>query len=629
MNLKTESRWLILIALIAFVVFANSLGGEFVYDDNRQILRNPLIQDSTLYGKALTSDVWAFKGDGTVSASNYYRPTFIAWLILNFKIFGASPFGWHLLNLFLHIAVCLLGFLLLRRWNVANYTAFAISMIFAVHPVHTESVAWISGSPDLLFSVFLLGAFWFAQSDEERRRHSDAGKKNYASTDLIFALILYAFALGAKEVGILCFPLFYLIFNDKSDDSRRVAASPFLRVVPFIALAVLYFAARWLALGAISFPPEDGGVSFYQTILSIPSMFVFYLRQMIFPYWLGANHPLRPVSAINLLEFALPLLISLAAIALFWLLAKKSFVQKFGFALFMLTLSPAMNATAFPTEQIVHDRYLYLPLFGFLMMIFPYFAELIEKFAKDKKDLAVILSVIIISLPLAFQTFSYNQVWKNDLALWSHTVTIDKNSAFTWAQYGAVLSENGKIEEAVKAYNNSIDIRPSANAYYGKARNLLAQNKFEEAVFDLKTIVEMPNEKLNAYTLYQTYELMALAFSGQQKYDEAQKYLFEARKRLPIYYAALTEKLAVIMYQSGEKTSALRELENARNQAKTELLPESKTVLLRLGMLYAELGRKPEARDVLTEYLKLTSQLKDKNTLQDRIGAMNLLRQLN
>jgi len=323
------------------------------------------------------------------------------------------------------------------------------------------------------------------------------------------------------------------------------------------------------------------------------------------------------------------LLISLAAIALFWLLAKKSFVQKFGFALFILTLAPAMNATVLPTEQIVHDRYLYLPLLGFLMMIFPYLLELVGKIAKEKKDFALILLAIIICLPLAFKTFSNNQIWKNDLALWSHTVTIDKNSAFSWAQYAAVLSENGKIPESVEAYNNSIDIRPTANAYYGKARNLLAQNKFEEAVFDIKTVLEMPNDKINAYTLYQTYELMALALTQQQKFGEAQKYLFEARKRLPIYYAALTEKLAVVMYQSGEKTTALRELEAARNQAKTELLPESKTVLLRLGMLYAELGRKQEARDVLAEYLKFTNRLQDKNTLQDRTGALNLLRQLN
>ncbi len=629
MNFKSELRWLILIVIVAFVVFANSLSGDFVYDDDRQILRNPLIQDSRLYGKALTSDVWAFKGDGTIAASNYYRPTFVAWMILNFLFFGSNPFGWHLLNMLLHIGVCLLAFLLLRRWEVSPISALAISLVFAVHPVHTESVAWISGSPDLLFSAFLLGALWFAQSDAESRKRGDAVKKHSVSIDLIIALIFYTFALGSKEVGILCFPLFYLIFaKGKSfDENRRVAASPFLRVVPFAALAVLYFAVRWLALGAISLPPEDG-VSFKETILSIPAMFVFYIRQIIFPVWLGANHPLRPIVEINLLDFALPLLISVAAIALFWLLSKKSFVQKFGFALFILTIVPAMNATAFPSEQIVHDRYLYLPLLGFLMMIFPYLAEFIEKIAKTKKDFVLILLVVIICLPLFVKTILYNQVWKTDLALWSYTVKFDKTSGFNWSQYGSILSDNGRIDEAVEAYNNSIDVRPSARAYYGKARNLLAQNKIEEALFDIKTVIETPNDKINAYTLYQAYEFMALALTQQKKYDVAQTYLFEARKRLPIYYAALTEKLAVVMYQSGEKTSALRELEAAKKQAKTELLPESKTVLLRLGMLYAELGRKDEAKAVLQEYLNLSAKLQDNVSVKDRQQAVNLLKQL-
>ncbi|HEY0458874.1 MAG TPA: hypothetical protein VGC97_06940 [Pyrinomonadaceae bacterium] len=623
MNLKSELRWLILIALIAFVVFANSLSGNFVYDDNRQILRNPLIQDSTLYGKALTSDVWAFKADGTIAASNYYRPTFTAWLIFNFLIFGASPFGWHVLNLLLHIIVCGLGFLLLRRWNVSNYAAFAIAMIFAVHPVHTESVAWISGAPDLLFSAFLLGAFWFAENILRETPEKETKPAFRSRLDLLTALVFYALALGAKEIGILCFPLFFLIFA-KSALKRNAAKL----TVPFAALAVLFFVARWLVLGAISLSPEGGGSSLGESILTIPAMFVFYLRQMIFPFRLGANYPLRAVSGINLLDFVLPLLISLAALGLFRLLAKRSFVQKFGFALFVLTLAPVMNATAFNAEQIVHDRYLYLPLLGFLMMIFPYFEQIVEKQARAKKDFAVILAAVIISLPLAFQTYSYNQVWKSDFALWSHAVVIDEHSAFNWAQYAAVLSENGKIAESVEAYNNSIDIRPNAGAYYGKARNLLAQNKYEEALFDLKTIIEMPPEKLNAYTLYQTYELLAIALSSQQKYNDAEKYLFEARRRLPIYYAALTEKLAVVIYQTGEKTSALRELEAARNQAKTELLPESKTVLLRLAMLYAEMGRKPEARDVLTEYLKLTSRMQDNITLQDRTRALNLLKEL-
>src|SRR5689334_21940741 len=96
------------IALLALCPFANTFRHEFVYDDSRQILRNPLIQRSELYAKALTSDVWAFKGGGDIAASNYFRPTFVAWMILNWRLFEASPLGWHVSTVLLHVGVCLL-----------------------------------------------------------------------------------------------------------------------------------------------------------------------------------------------------------------------------------------------------------------------------------------------------------------------------------------------------------------------------------------------------------------------------------------------------------------------------------------------------------------------------------------
>jgi protein O-mannosyl-transferase len=625
---KNNLYFLIILAVVAFAVFANSISGEFVYDDNRQITQNPLIQNASLYGKAMTSDVWAFKGDGTIAGSNYYRPTFTAWLILNFQLFGLSSFGWHLTNILLHVGVCLLAFLLLRRWNSDEKIAFAISLIFAVHPVHTESVAWISGSPDLLLGLCLLASMWFAEniSDRYAEPTAEAASKESALgkySDLIFALVFYAFALGSKEVAILCFPLFYLIFVKSSDKQTAVKLT-----IPFLVVAVLYFALRWFALGALALPTDEI-ITFGSMILTIPSMFVFYLKQMIFPLWVGANHSLRPIMEFSLFGFGLPLLVSLAAIILFWLLAGKSFVQKIGFAIFVLTLLPAMNASAFTFEQIVHDRYLYLPLLGFLMMIFPYLAELFERIFKGRAKFVLPIFVIILAVPLAFKTFTYNRVWTSELALWSHAVTIDEKSAFNWSQLGVVLSEQGKTEEAINAYNNSIDIRPTALALMGLARNFTVQKKYDEAVWNLKTVVEMPNEKVNAYTLFQAYESLAIALTAQNNYANAEKYLLEARKRLPIYFAALTEKIAVILYQQNRKNEALKELEDARNRAKTEFLPASKTVLLRLGMLYAEIGRKDDAKNVLQEYLKLTASLQDKISLGDRKQALELLKSLN
>lgn len=622
---KNKLVFLLILAVIAFAVFANTLSGDFVYDDKRQIVQNPLIQNSALYGKALTSDVWAFKGDGTMAGSNYYRPTFTTWLILNFQMFGLNVFGWHFTSILLHVAVCLLGFLILRRWNLDEKIAFAISLIFAVHPVHTESIAWISGSPDLLFGLFLLGSFWFAENISRSNWVQITDKKiefkDYKN--LILGLIFYAFALGSKEVAILCFPLFYLIFARFADKKTVVKLT-----IPFLTVAFLYFLLRRFTLGAFSLPVEDSP-NFFQTVLTIPAMFVFYLKQMLFPLWLGVNHPLRPVSEITLLEFVLPLVISSAALILFWLLAKKSFIQKFGLALFILSLLPAMNAVSLPSEQIVHDRYLYLPLLGFLMLIFPYISETFAKVFKDKSEFALLIFAAILAFPLALQTFIYNRVWTNELALWSHAVKIDKNSAFNWSQLGVILSEEGKTAEAINAYENSIDVRPTALALMGLARNFTANRQYDEAVWNLKTVIEMPPEKINAYTLFQAYEALSIALTAQSKFAETEKYLIEARKRLPIYYAALTEKLAVVLYQQNRKNEALQELENSRTQARTEFLPTSKAIFLRLGMLYAELGRKDEAKLSLQEYLKLTAAMQDKLTISDRRQADALLKKLN
>lgn len=624
-QVKNDIRWLIPIILVAILVFANSLGGEFVYDDNRQIERNPMIQEASLYGKALTSDVWAFKGDGNVTASNYYRPTFVAWLILNFAVFGLNPFGWHLLNILFHAGVCGLAFLLLRRWEVPPLLSFAIAMIFAVHPVHTESVAWISGSPDLLFAVSLLASFWFAENIARKYALSESKDKKAGlntNLDLAFSIAFFALALGSKEVGMLCFPIFFLIFARSTDRSNAISLT-----IPFLISAVVFFAARWIALGALSMP-VDQGTPLANAIFSVPAMFVFYLRQLVFPLWIGANYPLRPVTSLASIEFILPLIVSLTAIGLFYLLAKRGFIERVGFALFFLTLAPAMNASVFPTEQIVHDRYLYLPLLGFLMMVLPYIAEQLNKFAKDKCRPVSIALIAIISVTLAVRTFIYNQVWTSNLALWSDAVKVDPNSSASWLQLGAVLSEAGKTDEAIQAYNSSLDIQPTALAYMGQARNFAAKNKNEEAVFNAKTVLEMPEDKVNTYALYQSYEILTIALVNQKKYGEAEKYLYDARKKLPIYYAALTEKLAVVMYQSGNKVTALRELEAARNQAKAEFLPESKKVMLRLGMLYAELGRKDDARTNLQEYLKVTINLQDKNSLADRKQATELLKKL-
>src|SRR5436190_12866296 len=313
MKLRDEWKWVLPILAVCVVVFANSVGGDFVYDDTRQIVRNTLIQDNSLIWKALTSDVWAFKGDGTQAASNYWRPTFTLWNIINFRLFGMSAFGWHVANLILHSGVCLMAYVLLRRWAFSAAAAFTIALIFAVHPVHVESVAWIAGSPDLLFSLAFLGSLWFATSYRESR----------SNNHLMLTALLYAVALGAKEIGIVCLPIYYFVLTDKVEEKKKKATDNNTPLLGLAAIAIVYFLIRWAVLGAVSRPPDDA-VAFGDAVMSIPAMFAFYLKQIFAPFPIAVNYPITPVTAISATNFVIPLAVSAAAIAGIVYLAKTS-----------------------------------------------------------------------------------------------------------------------------------------------------------------------------------------------------------------------------------------------------------------------------------------------------------------
>jgi len=615
---KEDLKWLVLIAVLTFAVYANALGGDFVYDDHRQILLNSLIQDPSLYGKALTSDVWAFKGDGTVAASNYYRPTFVAWMIGNYAGFGANPFGWHLLNLLLHIGVCFLVFAITRKLDLPVLLSLILTLIFAVHPVHVENVSWISGSSDLLFSLFLIGSILFLW------QYRSVG----CLRSFIAALILYVLALGSKEVAMLCCPIFYIILlkSDAVEVNSRTRKEALKKTLPFAAAAVLFFVARWLVLGSIANEVPDAP-SLSEAILSVPMTFIFYVRQAFFPYFLAENYPLRPVLAVDQ-YFFVDLVISVGLLAALGLASRRSHIRSFGLALFILPLAPALFIKSFPSEQVVHDRYLYLPLLGLLIICGSLVTDRTSRIGERSRVAVAVLAMIAVAF-LGFKTVTYNRVWSSDLALWTYNAAADPSSSVTFAYFAAELSRYGKNGESVKAFDRSLEIKPSAVALMGRARVLMALGRYDETERDLEQVIALPDEDVNAYTLFQAYEAQAIAFSQTGQLEAAERLIRDAIRRLPTFRAALTDKLAIVLYNSGRKQEAYDELSSVRDSAKRELLPASKAVFFRLGMLELEMGEQAAATTDLQYFLNTTSTFSSTETdLQRRqaIAALNKLK---
>jgi tetratricopeptide (TPR) repeat protein len=163
----------------------------------------------------------------------------------------------------------------------------------------------------------------------------------------------------------------------------------------------------------------------------------------------------------------------------------------------------------FPSEQIVHDRYLYLPLLGFLNLAAAGIGLISERFEKAKNLVAAV--VVVIAAFYAYQTYRSNAVWHDGLTLWGYNTRRDPTSASTWLQYGAELSLAARHPEALAAYERASSIKPGPNALLGVGREQMALGDLDAAIATLRRAVDVPNEDANAYTLFQSYEALAIA----------------------------------------------------------------------------------------------------------------------
>lgn len=605
--------------VVACAVYVGSIEGEFVYDDQLQIVKNNLIQDPHQALRALVSDVWAFKGNVGRAWSNYWRPTFVAALIVQHRLFGlAHTEPWHAVNILLHALTCAVALGLARRLGLSRAVSFFGAVVFAVHPAHVESVAWISGLPDLLLAPALLGSLWLVRANAD----SPARWKMPA------ALGLYAIAQGAKEVAIFQCVLAALVVLSATDGGWRDAAArrrAFRAALPFAVLGAVYLGVRWWIVGSASLN-VIGAPSKAQAVLSAPMVMAYYLRQTFWPAEIGPNYPLRAltIQTVTWLNTLVPLAaIATAALGAWWV-SRRERAGPLLMAVYVLPLLPAMNISAFVPEQYVHDRYLYVSLLGAALLV----GRAVELMATSAGKLAacVVPSIagIAAAVPLTVVTLDYVPAWGSELALWTRAVQTDPKGGFVNAQLGLELSKAGKLDEALRAFDTALAAVPVPSGLLGRAEVNIKLGRHEEARRDLMEVYTIDNPQMR----YLACERLVMCEVAMGRPDEAERLLRETREALPMYWCKTTEKLAVVLYQQGKKDEALAELEGARGRVASEFGGPAKLVLLRLANLYTELGRTGDARVAVAEYLEQTRTIADPDTQAQRRQATALAESL-
>jgi tetratricopeptide (TPR) repeat protein len=621
--------WLTILGLMLLtsVVFGNGLRGNFVLDDHKQIVRNDLIRLPKFWPTALTSDVWAFQGEKDTPWSNYWRPGHVGWLILNYQLFGPDPLGWHVTNLLAHLGVVACAYVLLRWLGAGWGVSSAIVAVFAIHPTRVESVTWIAGVHDVLATLYQLGALLLLTSIWRCQRGVAADPLDTTGKAFRWAgaVALYVLAVATKEIAILFPAIVALVrYTAFGDGARRDAKRALLPAIPFAGIAVVFLVARQLVLdrSVLPFPGQPGYLAVIQTL---PLVIVYYLRQIVFPYWIGWSYPVRTVTAqtLGVWTFWIPLAVVTGVVVLAQRMVRGR-LATIGLAVFVLTLLPALNLRALHPEQLVKDRYLYMPLLGFLMVVVPPLAAALRRAAGAAQQAALVgaHAVAVIVILLSVRTVQYNRAWRSELPLWQWAVWNDPGSATNHELLATAYMHAGPAHyPAARAeYDRALSLHAGlTDAYINRAELALREKRFDDAADDCLRVLERYPDNVRAF------ERLAIAREGQGRLDEAADVCRTARQRAPYRNAVFTDKLAVILVKQGKKAEALAELESVRQQAERDYSPGSRMVLFHLGVLYHESGRSGEAAPALRRFLELTEGTAEPNLVSSRQRARLLL----
>jgi len=360
---RRPSLLLTTLVLVTGVLYSGTLFFQFVWDDGPQIVDNPLIRSWHSLSRVFVSDLWYH----TTRQQVYYRPLFVAWSIANYALVGLRPWGWHLGAILMHLGATLAVFWLSRRLGLEYWTAALATLVFALHPIHIECVAWISAASDSMVTMFAALAFvsFLNARDPEGTRKT---KWRAAS------FILLACALLTKEMAISFTALVgvYVWLRPSKNGSR---ASEKLRealasMAPYAVVTAGYFVLRKVALAhaSLQFDVKHG---YGDMALTVPYVVAFYLKQLVLPLGLTGLYFTPYVTTQIFSRFVLPLVLLAAVAGLIYFWARKTgdWVVAFAGCWLLVGLAPALYLRNFGNGDFVRDRYIYLPSIGFAILV--------------------------------------------------------------------------------------------------------------------------------------------------------------------------------------------------------------------------------------------------------------------
>lgn len=473
-----------IIAIVSFVVYANSLYNGFVFDDESVVLGDQSLESVSNIPKYFTAQ----EGFHKVIA-RYYRPVVSTTYNIDFALWKLNPLGFHLTNILINVINSILLFVflvkVLKRIKPGKaeddfpYIPLLGALIFAVHTVHTEAISWVSGRTDSLSFTFFIASFiYFLKYTSER----DISKKKIS---FLLTGLFYIISLLSKEMAItlpVAVILYDVVVEKLSLDSIKKTRLKMYSAL--ILISILYVLLRWYVLKDI--PERETyfyfyGKDFATTLFTMMQAIPIYLKLLVFPAGLLYHYNgYLPYTSSPLTEYNIIFLVLLVIfITAFFYFLKQHSIISYSIMFFFLTLSPVLNIV--PTLSYLAERFLYLPSVS-IILIAVYIAYTLD-FKKYKT--AIIMTSSVIILVLGIMTILRNKDWKDNDSLFLSAD--DKPGTVVYVNIANIYAKKQQFDIAEKYYRKALDLHDElvlANNNLGKV--LIVEGKLDSAYYYIK-----------------------------------------------------------------------------------------------------------------------------------------------
>ncbi|HEX9860597.1 MAG TPA: tetratricopeptide repeat protein, partial [Nitrospirota bacterium] len=440
----TGSVPILLIIAGGILPYITALGNTFAWDDIYLVVKNPYIRGWDNLPGLFTTGYWASIG----KTGGLYRPLTMLSFLTEHSLAGLSPLVYHIDNILLHTACSLLVYFIVRELVVHRYAPLFAALLFAVHPVHTEAVAWVSGRAELLATLFFLLAF--------------LGFLRHWGGRLWFLVSPALFLLGvlSKETAAML-PAVIFLYLLLVDRERRPSA--FIRALaPYAAVLAVYLPVRLIVLSGHVGPEENifQHVSGYGAFLAMSKAFMYYIRLLFVPVGLSAAYLFPPPESF----FSLPVVLFWSLVAAVALLSPWLARRRPSALLFMLwmpvCLLPVSNIV--PSEILMAERVLYLPSAGFCAVA----GILAAKAADTRKYLTFGVAALVV-LSFGAMSLDRNGVWRDEQSIHTELASINRRVIAEFPRYVQLynnLADSsiilGRYQDAQDALKQAIELDP-------------------------------------------------------------------------------------------------------------------------------------------------------------------------